>query len=71
MSDQQPINHEIPSPATLAGIYICMEGPEEVLVRSKTNRPPQADPNGGGSERKPLGGVNISVEDRPPERGIG
>ena len=33
MSIQQTINHDEPSPETLAGIYVCIDGPEEVLVR--------------------------------------
>lgn len=35
MNTPQPIDFSVPSPETLAGVYICVEGVEEVLVGAK------------------------------------
>jgi hypothetical protein len=49
MSDA--INFELPSPETLAGIYLCVEGEEDVTVRPRQIPPVQI-----GS--KPANGAN-------------
>jgi hypothetical protein len=40
MSKQKRINHERPSPDTLAGVYVCVEGEEEVLVAPRKDQRP-------------------------------
>ena len=43
MSNPNCIDHNVPSPETLAGIYICVEAEEEVLVAPrKTEHPNKA-----------------------------
>jgi len=40
MSNPNCIDHNVPSPATLAGIYICVEAEEEVLVAPRKAEQP-------------------------------
>jgi hypothetical protein len=51
----QQINFDVPSPATLAGIYICVEGEEDVTVRPHQIQPIHiAEAENGASDRDRL-----------------
>jgi hypothetical protein len=58
MSDDKPIDHDRPSPETLAGFYICMEGTEEILVQL----PPEQRKKTHAPETRTVAGLTINMQ---------
>ena len=57
MSKPHPLDHDQPSPETLAGVYVCMEGREQVLVVPKKNSAAATAASASQAESKKTAGV--------------
>jgi hypothetical protein len=64
----QQINFDLPSPETLAGIYICVEGEEDVTVHPRQIQPIKvsSDPENGARHDAGHTATN-PAEAKPPK----